>query len=109
MLDLFDKLIFPILNYGAEVWGFSDAKIIERVHLQFYKHLLGVRKQTQNDFIYGELGRVSLQQRRYITIIKYWFKLLKCTLKSYTCIIECSLTLKMLLVKNHWQKNGKNL
>ena len=22
-LDLFDKLILPILNYGSEVWGFS--------------------------------------------------------------------------------------
>ena len=33
MLDLFDKLILPILNYGSEVWGFSKAETIERVHL----------------------------------------------------------------------------
>ena len=35
--DLFDKLILPILNYGSEVWGFSQANAIERVHLQFCK------------------------------------------------------------------------
>ena len=52
MLNLFDKLILPILNYGSDVWDFSKAKTIERVHLQFCKHLLGVKIQTQNNFIY---------------------------------------------------------
>ena len=36
-LDLFDKLITPILNYSCEVWGFIQANAIERVHLQFCK------------------------------------------------------------------------
>ena len=39
-LDLFDKLISPILNYASEVWGFSQANSIERVHLQFCKNFL---------------------------------------------------------------------
>ena len=25
-LDLFDTLIKPVLHYGSEVWGFSNAK-----------------------------------------------------------------------------------
>ena len=28
MLNLFDKLILPILKYGSEVWGFSKAETI---------------------------------------------------------------------------------
>ena len=52
-LDLFEKLITPILNYGSQVWVFA---CIERVHLQFCKRLLGVKKCTQNDFVYGDLG-----------------------------------------------------
>ena len=56
-LYLFDKLDTPILNSGCEVWGFFQANSIERVHLQFCKRLLGVKKTTQNDFVYGELGR----------------------------------------------------
>ena len=70
-LELFDKLILPILNYGGEVWGFSQANVIERVHLQYCKRLLGVKKTTQNDFIYGELGRTSCIIKRYVLIIKY--------------------------------------
>ena len=61
VLDLFDKLILPILTYGGEVWGFSKPVQQERVHLQFFKKLLGVKKSTQNDFIYGELGRTAIQ------------------------------------------------
>ena len=42
VLDLFDKLVKPILSYSSEVWGFSQAMVIERVHLQFCK-TLGVK------------------------------------------------------------------
>ena len=77
MLDLFDKLILPILNYGSEVWGFSKAETIERVHLQFCKHFLGVKIQTQNNFIYEELGRLPVRNHRLFNIIRYWFKILQ--------------------------------
>ena len=42
MLDLFDKLVIPILTYGAEVWGFSDLVVLERLHLKFLKMILHV-------------------------------------------------------------------
>ena len=47
------ELILPILNYASEVWGFVHGEVIERMHLQFMKKLLGVKRTTQNDFIYG--------------------------------------------------------
>ena len=36
-LELFDKLVLPILNYGCEIWGFHTANNIERVHTQYCK------------------------------------------------------------------------
>ena len=74
-LDLFDKLISPILNYSAEVWGFNKGLSIERTHLRFLKRLLGVKLTTQNNFVYGETGRINFQNRRFIIIIRYWLKL----------------------------------
>ena len=76
VLDLFDKLVTPILNYGGEVWGFCKAKQIERVHLQFCKHLLGVKQSTQNNFVYGDFGRTNYQTRRYINIVKFWLMII---------------------------------
>ena len=60
-LDLFDKLSLPILNYGSEAWGLNDSTKLEGIHIHFCKHILGVRGQTQNNFVYGELGRTSLK------------------------------------------------
>ena len=53
-LDLCDKLITPILTNGGEIFGFSKHLQQERVHLQFCKKIVGVKRSTQNDFVYGE-------------------------------------------------------
>ena len=80
-------MILPILNYGSEVWGFGQANSIERIQLQFCKKLLGVKINTQNDFIYGELGRTSCQIKRFVRIINYWFKLLDSHETKYVKIV----------------------
>lgn len=77
IIELFDKLVRPILTYGGQVWGFSKPIQQERAHLQFCKKLLGVKKCTQNDFVYGELGVVSIQTYVYCSIIQFWFKILE--------------------------------
>ena len=70
------------------MWGFIQANSIGRVHLQFCKQLLGVKKTTQNDFIYGELGRTSYQVRRYLFIVKYWLKLLLSQSNKYIKLVH---------------------
>ena len=42
----------------------------------FAKKRLSVKQTTQNDFIYGELGRFTYQTKRCLNIIKYWVKIL---------------------------------
>ena len=84
ILELFDKLITPILSYSSEVWGFNKGTHIERMHLKFCKRLLGVKQSTQNNFIYGETGRVSYINRRYLNIIKYWLKICNSSATKYT-------------------------
>ena len=60
ILDLLDRLIWPILTYSAEVWGFTTSMITKLAHLRFSKKQLGIKQCTQNDFVCGELGRTSL-------------------------------------------------
>ena len=85
-LELFDKLVTPILNYSgnsAEVWGFCKADKIEVVHLQFCKRLLGLKQCTQNDFVYGDFGTCSFHCRRLFIIIRYWLKVITCNENKY--------------------------
>ena len=73
---------------------------IERVHMQFCKQILGVKRCIQNDFVYGELGRRNCQSARYVNIIKYWIKLIrtsenKFTKKVYLILVnDCNIHLK---------------
>ena len=75
------------MNYTNIVWSFSQANAIERVHLQFYKNILGVKKNTQNVFVYEELGRTKYITRRYFDIVKYWFKVSSAPDNIYSKII----------------------
>ena len=86
-LDLFDKLITPILCYGCEVWGFHPAPDIERVHLGFLKRVLGVKKSSQNDFIYGLLGRYPMRIIRQCRILSYWLKIVSGKKSRYVNVL----------------------
>ena len=52
--------------------------------MQFCKQILGVNRCTQNDFVYGELGRRNCQSARYVNIIKYWNKLIRTSENKFT-------------------------
>ena len=88
-IEVFDKLVVPVLNYGSEVLDFHIGNAIERIHMQFCKRLLGVKKGTQNDFVYGELGRCPMRNNKMYNIVKYWTKVIicECDNKSYIKIV----------------------
>ena len=82
-MELFDKMITPILCYASEVWGFHDAPDIERVQLKFCKTVLGVKSTVQNDFIYGELNRLPMKCVRLVNIVIYRLKIVHGEKSSY--------------------------
>jgi hypothetical protein len=55
-LELFNKMVKPILLYGSEIWGFSkNIQYLERIQLRFCKLLLKLKTSAPNYMIYGEL------------------------------------------------------
>ena len=90
VIDLFDKFIVPVLNYGCESWGFHAAPNIERVQLRFYKRILRVKGTTQNDFIYGILGRFPMLIHRQYRIIRYWTKIILGKKSNYVNLLYAS-------------------
>jgi len=42
-----------------------------------------VKKNTQNDFVYGELGGMSLQNTQYYALVKFWMRILQSDNKKY--------------------------
>ena len=78
LMSLFDTYISCILSYGCETWGSHKGEDIEKVHLNFLKRTLKVRRSAVNFMVYFELGRVPVSYvERYYRMFKYWCKILK--------------------------------
>ena len=75
-LELFDRLVVPIMIYGSEVWGFENLKQIEAVHTQYCKHLLKLRKNTMNCMTLGELGRLDMSCTVKERMLNCWFRIM---------------------------------
>ena len=74
-LKLFDNTVAPILLYACEMWGYGDLSLIEKVHTDFMKHILNVKKSTPHIMLYGDLGRFPLSIMIKKRIIGFWYKL----------------------------------
>ena len=76
-LDLFDKIISPILLYGSEIWGTRYAGSIEYVHRKFCKYVLNVSINASNAAVLGELGRRPLRVQYNFRCVKYWLTIVQ--------------------------------
>jgi len=63
-----------MLLYGSDIWGIYNYKENDTLHIRFCKMVLGVRKQTMNYAVLGELGRLPLSIIARFRSIKYWLK-----------------------------------
>ena len=75
MTQLWNALARPILEYGAEIWGFRKWAEADRLHRSFGRFLLGHKKHSSNASVYGDLGWTDLGTRREKIQIRYWRKL----------------------------------
>ena len=50
--DMFEKVAFPIVLYGSEVWGFSCTEIFVILYRNFLKKILHLRYSTPNCMVY---------------------------------------------------------
>jgi hypothetical protein len=76
-LYLFDSMVVPILLYGSEVSGIYNFQEIDKLHIRFCKYILGVKQQTPNFAVYGELGRFPISVLCKERAIKFWLKIMK--------------------------------
>ena len=75
-IDLFEKNIKPILLYGCEIWGVGNVDIIERVQLNYFEQIFGLKKSTPSYMLYGELGIMPLEIDIHTRITSFWSKLI---------------------------------
>ena len=83
--------MYPILTYSADIWGFENKNIIEKIHLKFRKKISGVKTSTPNLMVYGEPGRypMELQIKCCVFGTKLWVTLISYLVKSTDYYLNC--------------------
>ena len=107
--NLFEKLVFPILLYGCEIWGFHCVNMLETFYRKFLKKILHLRPSTPSCMVYGEVGKLPLQVTVDKHMINYWIRLLNKDSTSYASIIY-TITLKLFIsgeYKTQWLSRVK--
>ncbi|KAL6418655.1 hypothetical protein ACFW04_011931 [Cataglyphis niger] len=61
-LWLFDKLVWTVMGYGVEIWGWGERKVLERLQERYLRWVLGVKWGTPG-YMVKELQREKLRGR----------------------------------------------
>ena len=77
ILDLFDKIVLPILLYGCEIWGHTDINGIEVFYRNFIRRILKLGNSTSNGMLYGETGKTSIMPTIEKRMIAFWLRLVQ--------------------------------
>ena len=72
---LFNTGVLPVLNYGAEIWGFQDFACRTGIQNRAARYYLGVHKFTPILALRGELGWHSVYIDRWVSVCRYWNRL----------------------------------
>ena len=73
-IDLFQKMVLPILIYGCEVWGYTNLELLEIFFRKFLKRVLWLSKSTPNCVVYGETGTFPISNLVQNRMISFWIK-----------------------------------
>lgn len=93
-LDLFDKIVLPVLLYSCKIWGYENIDVIECVDLRFLKHILDLESSTLNFMVYGETDRFPLYITIYTIMVGFGAKMILCHKNKlckfmYTYLFNC--------------------
>ena len=74
-IDLFHKLVLPVIAYGSEIWAYEDLSKLDGFHLKFLRFILCLNTSTPIPMIYGETGELPISIRIRSRLLGYFAKL----------------------------------
>lgn len=60
---LFDSLIWTVMSYGVEVWGWKEKESMETLEERHLRWVLGVDKMTPGYLVRKEIQREKIRGR----------------------------------------------
>lgn len=72
---LYDSVVWPVIAYGAPVWGYKAFSCINAIHNRAMRFFLGVGKYSPNAAVSGEMGWQPPVVRQWKHISGFWARL----------------------------------
>ena len=72
VLDLYKKMVVPVMLYGCEIWGYEKLDILEKLHLKSLKYILHLNRSTMSAQVFGESGLFPLFIDVKLRMISFW-------------------------------------
>ena len=69
---LYDSIVWPIIEYGASIWGTTNRSCIDAVQNHANRYHLGVGKYTPNLSVQGDIGWLPTQVRQWKSLGRLW-------------------------------------
>ena len=73
-VELFERLIIPVLLYGSEIWGYENPKQLQTMVNNVMRKFLRLHKSTPMCMINGELGLKEVSEYIDNRIMNFWFQ-----------------------------------
>ena len=71
-IELFERLVIPILLYGSEIWGYEDPKQVEIMLNKTMRRFMKLHKTTPMCMINGELGLKEISEYIDNRMANFW-------------------------------------
>ena len=71
-----ETAVYPVVDYGAEVWGGLKNANTDNVQLKAIRCFLGVHQFAPISGILGDMGWLPSEYRRKICMLRYWNRLI---------------------------------
>jgi hypothetical protein len=67
---MYDAMVYPVLTYGAGVWGTSEYGCINTVENKARRQFLAVPARTPNMVTWGDMGGLSTTSKLKLEVIR---------------------------------------
>ena len=73
---MYESGVIPVMDYGSGVWGFTKNTHSESIQNKASRYFLGVHNFTPIPALQGEMGWFPTKFRKFISILRYWNRLI---------------------------------
>ena len=72
---LYDSIVWPVISYGAALWGTKEYSCINAVHNRAARFFIGVGKYASSAAVNGDVGWTPPIVRQWKSVVTHWFRL----------------------------------